>query len=126
MKKKAWMIGSIAAAVVLAGGWALAQSRPDGPGGFAPPFMHGQGGMGPGMMQHRAGGMGGGMGPGMMQHMGSGMGPGMHRGMGPGGGPGMKHGAVGPGFADPARIETLKGELGITPAQEPAWSKYAK
>ena len=29
-------------------------------------------------------------------------------------------------FADPARIDTLKTELGITPAQEPAWTKYAK
>jgi hypothetical protein len=28
--------------------------------------------------------------------------------------------------ADPARIETLKSELGITAAQEPAWTKYAK
>jgi hypothetical protein len=40
-------------------------------------------------------------------------------------GPGM-HG--GPGFTqfDPARIDTLKTELGITTAQEPAWTKYAK
>jgi hypothetical protein len=58
------------------------------------------------MMQH--------MGRGMMQHMGPGMGPGMMRG-----GPGLK-------FADPAQIETLKKELGITTAQEPAWTKYAK
>lgn len=126
MKKKVWVIGGIATAVVLAGGWAFAQSRPHGPGGFGPPFMHGQGGMGPGMMQHMHGGMGGGMGPDMMQHMGQGMGAGMHPGMGPGGGPGMMHGAAGPTFADPAQIERLKGELAITPAQEPAWSKYAK
>ena len=67
--------------------------------------------MGPGMMMQR---MGRGMGPGMMQHMGPGMGPGMMRG-----GPGLT-------FADPAQIETLKKELGITTAQEPAWTKYAK
>jgi hypothetical protein len=29
-------------------------------------------------------------------------------------------------FADPAHVETLKAELGITAAQETAWSKYAK
>ena len=57
------------------------------------------------------------MGPGMMQ----GMGHGMMKGMGPG----MMHGRPG-GLADPAQIETLKAELGITPAQEQAWSKYAK
>jgi hypothetical protein len=38
----------------------------------------------------------------------------------------MMHGSPGMGFADPAQIETLKTELGITPAQEPGWSKYAK
>jgi hypothetical protein len=59
----------------------------------------------------------------------------MHRGahgmgMGMGGmgmGPGMMHG--GPGHAaltDPAQIEALKTELGITTAQQPAWDKYAK
>jgi LTXXQ motif family protein len=54
--------------------------------------------------------------------MGGGMMPRMHSGMGPG----AMHG--GPGFAlgDPARIETLKGELGISPAQEAAWAQYAK
>jgi hypothetical protein len=33
-----------------------------------------------------------------------------------------------PGFTqfDPARIDTLKTELGITAAQETAWTKYAK
>ena len=64
--------------------------------------------MGPGMMK----GMGHGMGPGMMN--GPGMGPGMMKGMGPG----MMHGRAGLGFADPAAIESLKSELGITPAQE--------
>jgi hypothetical protein len=40
-------------------------------------------------------------------------------------GPGMRGG---PGFAqlDPARLATLKTELGITAAQEPAWTKYTK
>jgi hypothetical protein len=107
MKKKTLIVGAIAATTLLAGGWALAQSTGHGPGGFGPPFMRGQGadGMGPGMM-----GMGHGMGPGMMQGMGH----------------GMRHGAAGPGLADPAQIEGLKAELGITPAQEGAWSKYAK
>ena len=83
MKKKVWLIGGIATAVVLVGGFAFAQSVPHGHHGFGPPSMQGGG----------AGGMGpGGMGPGMMRHMGreqmgretnSGMGPGM-RGMGPG------------------------------------------
>ena len=41
-------------------------------------------------------------------------------------GPGMMHGAPGPGFADAEDIDELKAELGITPAQEPAWSKYVK
>lgn len=99
MKKKFLVIGGIAAATLLVGGWALAQAT--GPGGYGPPFMRG---MGPG-----------GMGPGMMQHMGRGMGPGM-----------MMHGGPSQTFADPAQIETLKKELGITSAQEPAWTKYAK
>jgi LTXXQ motif family protein len=118
MKKKILVIGGIATAVVLAGGLALAQSFPHGPGGFGQPFMQGMGhgGMGSGMMQHMAGGMG--MGHGMMQHMGSGMHPGM--------GSGMMHGGPGMTFADPAQIETLKKELGITTAQDPAWTKYAK
>lgn len=71
MKKKALVIGAIVTAVVISGGWALAQSRPHGPGGFMPPFARGMGfgGMGPGMMR----GLGpSGMGPGTM-----GMGPGM-------------------------------------------------
>jgi hypothetical protein len=112
MKKKVLLIGGVATAVVLAGGWALAQSHSHGPGGFGPPFMQGEGpgGMGPDMMQHMARGMG----PGMMQHMGPGMGPGMMRG------------TSGPTFADPMQIDALKTELGITPAQEPAWSKYAR
>jgi hypothetical protein len=51
---------------------------------------------------------------GMMQHAGRGMGP------------GMMHGGADPMGFDPARLETLKTELAITAAQEPAWTKYAK
>jgi len=64
MKKKVLVIGGIVTAAVLAGGWALAQSRFHGPGAMM--------GMGPGMHGHMGPGMRGGMGPGMM-----GMGPGM-------------------------------------------------
>jgi hypothetical protein len=114
MKKKALIIGAVATGAMLAGGWALAQSVGHGPGGFGPPFMrgHGPGGMGPGMMQHMGQGMGPGMG--MMQHAGRGMGP------------GMMHGGAAPMGFDPARLATLKTELAITAAQEPAWTKYAK
>ena len=49
------------------------------------------------------------------------MGPGMRGQMGPG-----MHGGPGQTQFDPARIDTLKTELGITAAQEPAWTKYAK
>ena len=108
MKKKALAIGGIAVAAALVGGWALAQTVSPGPNGFRPPFMHGQGADG--------------MGPGMTEHMGKGMGHGM---MGHGMGPGMMH-APGPGFADAEDIDELKAELGITPAQELAWSKYVK
>lgn len=106
MKKKALLIGGLAVTAALVGGWALAQTVGTGSGGFGPSFMHGQ--------------SAGGMGPGMMQHMG--MGHGMMKGMGPG----MMHGAPGRGLADAERIDQLKVELGITPAQEQAWSKYAK
>ena len=121
MKKKVLLIGGIAAATVLAGGWALAQTDGHGPGGFGPGAMQGRHGQtGQGM-----GGMHGRMGQGMHGQTGSGMhgqmGPGMRGQMGPG-----THGR--PGFTqfDPARIDTLKTELGITAAQEPAWTKYAK
>lgn len=114
MKKKALIIGVVATAAILAGGWALAQSVGHGPGGFGPPFMqgHGPGDLGPGMMQHMGQGMGPGMG--MMRHGGGGMGP------------GMMHDGAGPIGLDPARLATLKTELSITAAQEPAWTKYAK
>ena len=117
MKKRTLAIGVIATTTMLAGGWAVAQSVAPG---FGPPFMHGKSadGMGHGMMK----GMRHGMGPGMMKGMGHDMGPGMKNGMGPG----MMHGGQGQAFADPARIDALKVELAITPAQEPAWSKYAK
>jgi hypothetical protein len=146
MKTRTLVIGGITVTALLAGGWALAQSVGP-PSGFGPPFMRGQGhgGMGPGMMKgmhgmdgHGPGMMKGGqghegMGPGMMKgmHGMGGHGPGMMKGMG-GHGPGMMkgmgpmmHGARG-AFADPAQIETLKGELGITATQEAAWGKYAK
>jgi hypothetical protein len=107
MKTKTLLIGAIAVGVMLAGGWALAQSA--GPQrGFGPPFMHGHGSDG--------------MGPGMMKGMRHGMGPGMMTGMGPA----MMHKGPGSAFADAAQLETLKGELGITTAQEVAWNKYAK
>ena len=104
MKTKTLVIGAIAVAAVLTGGWALAQSVGP-PHGFGPPFMHGHGsdGMGPGMMKG-------------MRH-GAGM-----KGMGPG----MMHKGPGSAFADQTQIETLKGELSITAAQEVAWNKYAK
>ena len=54
------------------------------------------------------------------------MGHGMMKGTEHGVGPGMMHGSSGLAIADPARIEALKAELAITPAQEQAWSKYAK
>jgi hypothetical protein len=91
MKRKVLLIGGVVSAVVLAGGWALAQSRPQSPDGFGPPFRQneGPGGMmGPGGMQGR-------MGPGMHGHMRGQMGPGMHGGMGPGM-MGMNHGSATP------------------------------
>ena len=66
MKKKVLVIGGIAAASILVGGWALAQSHDHGPGGFGPGGMMGmRGQMGPGMH--------GPMGPGMRGKMGRGM-----------------------------------------------------
>lgn len=115
--KKTFLFGGIAAAAVLVGGWAYAQSA-----GF--------GGSGPGGMHNMmAGGMHGMTGRGMHGGMHGGMGPGMHGQMGPGMrgpmGPGM-HGGSGAAALDPARIDALKAELAITPAQEPAWTKYAQ
>lgn len=97
MKKKALVIGGVATAAFLAGGWALAQTSGQGPGGMQ--GMHGQ------------------MGQGMHGQMGQGM----HGQMGPG-----MHGGSGLTQFDPTQIDTLKTELGITAAQEPAWTKYTK
>lgn len=109
MKKKTLLITVAAIATTLVGGWALAQSY--GPG-HGPRLMHGEG----------FGGLGPGMGQGMMHRM--------HGGMGPGVGRGMRHGGMGHGgsaaFVDPAQFDTLKTELGITAAQEPAWTRYTK
>ena len=74
MKKKALLIGGIAAATLLAGGWALAQSADHGPGGFGPGGMMGMHGpMGSGMRDQMGPGMRGRMGPGMRGRMGPGM-----------------------------------------------------
>ena len=100
MKKKALVIGGIAATALLAGGWAFAQSTGIGLG-----RMHG---MGPGMHGQMSGGMHGQMGPEMRGQMG----PGVH------GGPGQAQ-------IEPVRLDMLKTELGITAAQEPAWTNYA-
>ena len=66
MKKRTLVIGGIAAASLLVGGWALAQSGDHGPGGMGM-GMHGQ--MGPGMQGQRGQGMRGQMGLGMMGMM---------------------------------------------------------
>ncbi len=134
MKNKFLVIGGIAATTLLASGWALAQSPGRGPGemmgmgsgmhGGMGSGMHGQ--MGSGMQGQMGSGMHGQMGPGMQGQMGSGMhgqmGPGMRGHMGSG----MMHGGMGMTQFDPARIDTLKTELGITAAQEPTWTKYVK
>ncbi len=74
MKKRVLVIGFVAAATILVGGWALAQSGGHGPGGFGPGGMMGMHGHMDQRMQGQMGpGMGGQMdGPGMM-----GMGPAM-------------------------------------------------
>jgi vacuolar-type H+-ATPase subunit H len=51
------------------------------------------------------------MGMGMMQHMGMGS--------------GMMQSRLGLTQIDPAQVEALKTDLGITPAQETAWAKYS-
>ena len=90
MKKRTLVIGGIAAATLLIGGWAFAQSGGHSPGSFGPGFMHshGFGGMGPRGM--RPGNMGpramgpGNMGPGGMMGMRGQMGGGMMAVGGPG------------------------------------------
>ena len=135
MKKSFLLIGAAAAATLIAGGWAFAQSP-----GYGPAYMWSEShaGMGPGMMQHMGRGMGRGMGPAMMQQGGAGFGPGTGAGMmyggfmqqggagfGPGMGAGMMYGGFGRMFADPGQIDRLKSEIGITPAQEGVWTDYA-
>lgn len=66
MSKKFWIVGGVAAAAVLVGSLAWAQSNGHGPGGF------GHGGM-MGMHGQMGSGMQGQMGPGMMGQMGGGM-----------------------------------------------------
>lgn len=72
MRKKILVIGGIAAATLLVGGWALAQSGEYGPGAMRGMGMGMQGRMDRGMHGPMGQGMRGQMGPGMM-----GMGPGM-------------------------------------------------
>jgi hypothetical protein len=79
MKKKALLLGGVAAATLLVGGWALAQSGGHGPGGFGHGGMGMRGQMGAGM-HGQMHGMRGEKGPGMM---------GMGRGM-----MGMNHGSA--------------------------------
>ena len=67
MKKKVLIFGGIAAAILLVGGWALAQSAGHGPGGFSAGGMMGmRGHLGQGMHDQMGQGMRGQMGPGMM------------------------------------------------------------
>jgi hypothetical protein len=73
MKKKTLIIGGIAAASLLAGGWALAQSAGHGPGGMRGMGMGMHGQMGPGTQGQMGPGMRGQMGPGMRGQMGGGM-----------------------------------------------------
>jgi hypothetical protein len=120
MKTKVLAIGTIAAAVVLAGGFAFAQSTGHGHGGSG--SMRGEGRMGHGMHGQMGGGMRGQMG-GMRGQMGQGMHDNMHDNM-RGRMGGMMHGGQGARFADPAEIADLKEELGITAAQEAAWTTY--
>lgn len=98
MKKRTLVLGGLATAILLTGGWAYAQTT--GHGGFGPMSMHGSGSMGPGMMRGVAGG-----------RMGS----------------DMMHGMMGGGntFANPSQVDALKAELAIRPEQEAAWTKYA-
>jgi hypothetical protein len=73
MKKKIFVIGGIAVATLLVGGWALAQSAGHGPGGMRGMGMGMQDQMGPGPQGQMGQGMRGQMGPGMRGQMGSGM-----------------------------------------------------
>ena len=66
MKKKMLVISGVAAATLLVGGWALAQSADHGHGGMRGMRMGMQGQMGPGMHGQMGQGTRGQMGPGMM------------------------------------------------------------
>lgn len=125
-KRPALAAVALLAGSLLAGSAALAQSGP--PAGRGPAMMQGQNsgetmpgygmmqGYGPGMMQGYGGG---GYGYGMMQGYGMMPGYGMMAGGGMMPGWGMMQGhTVG-------MIAFLKAELGITPAQQPQWDKFA-
>lgn len=73
MKKRTLVIGGIAAASLLVGGWALAQSAGHGPGGMRGMGMAMHGQMGQGTQGQTGQGMRGQMGPGMRGQMGSSM-----------------------------------------------------
>ena len=73
MKKKTLVIGGIAAASLLVGGWALAQQGDHGPGGMRGMGMGMHGQMEPGTQGQRGQGLRGQMGPGMRGQMGPGM-----------------------------------------------------
>ena len=73
MRKKILVIGGIAAASLLVGGWALAQSAGYGPRGMHGMGMGMHGQMGPGMQDQMGPSMQGQMGQGMRGRMGSGM-----------------------------------------------------
>ena len=127
MKKKALLAGvAAAAATILVGGWALAQTHgpghgPQGPRAERPAGPGAMHRMGPGTGQQMGPGMGHQMGPGMMQQRMQMM---QQMQRGPGAGP--MHRGPGHAFADPTQLNTLKSTIGITAAQEPAWTKYAK
>lgn len=96
MKTRTKAIGLGAAALALGIVTYAYHARSEEARGFGPPFMH-RGMMGPGMM-----------------------GAGMH-------GPMVRmHGGRGVAQFDQSRIDSLRTELAITAAQEPAWTKYTK
>jgi hypothetical protein len=151
MKRQVLWAGAAVGAVLLVGGAAFAQMGGHGMGrdGVRSEESSGRGsgqghGMGRGHGMEHGGrhGMGHGM-RGETQHggghgrmgqsghdgrghdgRGHGMGRGRASGQGAGPGPGGQGGMQ--AFAQPAQIETLKREIGITAAQEPAWNEYVK
>jgi hypothetical protein len=109
MKTEALMIAGIAAAAMLTAGSALAQSPGSEVAGPLTMQQQGAAGTDPGMMQNMARERSACMG--MMRRMGMPA--------------GMMQGRLGLTQFDPAQLETLKADLGITSAQEAAWSKYS-